>query len=63
MSDKACKDCKRVIEKGNVCPGCGGTNLTTSWKGAVAIFNPQESEIAKNMGISLPGKYALRLSK
>jgi DNA-directed RNA polymerase subunit E" len=63
MTDKACKDCKRVIEKGDVCPNCGGTNLTTSWKGSVTIFNENDSEIAKKMGITKPGKYALRLSK
>ncbi|MCD6522920.1 MAG: DNA-directed RNA polymerase, subunit E'' [Candidatus Diapherotrites archaeon] len=62
-SEKACKHCKLIVQKGDKCPLCGSTELTTSWKGYVIIFNPEVSEIAKKMGINAPGKYALRIGK
>lgn len=62
-ASKACKKCKRVIEKGTVCPVCQSTELTTNWKGFTIIVDPATSEIAKKLGVTVPGKYALRLSK
>lgn len=63
MAAKACKNCKFVIDSGDVCPACKGTELTTNWKGFVIIVDPSKSEIAQKMDITIPGKYALRLSK
>ena len=63
MPPKACKICKFIVESGDLCPLCKEGNLTTNWKGFVVIFDPENSEIAKKMGVSMPGKYALRLSK
>jgi len=62
-ASKACKNCRRIIDKGNVCPVCKSTDLTTNWKGFVIVIDPTNSEIAKKLGIKLPGKYALRLGK
>jgi DNA-directed RNA polymerase subunit E" len=59
MARKACKGCKRIVEK-NVCPVCKSTDLTSNFKGIVVIFDP-ESELAKKLGITAPGKYALRV--
>jgi len=52
-----------IIEKGNICPVCKKSDLTTNWKGFTIILDPKNSKIAKKMGIKVPGKYALRLSK
>ncbi|MCD4740213.1 DNA-directed RNA polymerase, subunit E'' [archaeon] len=60
---KACKKCKHIIEKGTVCPVCQNTDLTTNWKGFAIIIDPENSEIAKKLEITVAGKYALRLSK
>ena len=60
---KACKNCKRIIEKGTVCPVCHSTDLTSNWKGFVVVIDSENSEIAKKLGVTIPGKYALRLSK
>ena len=49
MVAKACKKCKYVVENGDVCPICGGTDLTTNWKGFVVIFDATNSEIAQKM--------------
>ena len=34
-------------------------DLSASWKGLAIIIDPNESEIAKNLNITTPGKYAL----
>jgi DNA-directed RNA polymerase subunit E" len=59
MARKACKNCKRIVEK-NVCPVCKTSDMTSSFKGVVVIFDT-ESELAKKLGITAPGKYALRV--
>lgn len=53
-----CRSCRRFTTK-KECPVCGSTDLSASWKGLVIINNPQDSEIAKGLGIEAPGKYAL----
>lgn len=60
MVKKACRNCKAIILKGNVCPICKSTDLTTSFQGIVVIFDTN-SEIAQKLGITAPGKYALKV--
>ncbi|MCX6816042.1 MAG: DNA-directed RNA polymerase subunit E'' [Candidatus Aenigmarchaeota archaeon] len=57
---KACKSCKALVIKGSVCPICKGTDLTSSFQGIVYIFDV-ESEIAKKLGITASGKYAIKV--
>lgn len=61
--EKACRDCRRVVGEEKRCPVCGGDTFTTFWRGYVIISDPENSEIAKKMGISVTGKYALQLSR
>lgn len=61
--EKACRNCRMVVEDSKECPVCKGTAFTTFWRGYVVIIDPEKSEIAKKMGITFPGKYALRLSR
>ena len=58
MVKKACRQCKRIV-KGNLCPVCK-TETTTNFQGIVVIFDT-ESAIAKKMGITAPGTYAIRV--
>lgn len=60
MSDKACKNC-RFISGGPVCPNCKSTNLSDDWSGLIIIMDPSVSEVAKRMGITAAGRYALRV--
>lgn len=55
----ACKVCHLLTEK-DTCPLC---NLPTSkrWRGYVIIRNPADSQIAKKMNVTKPGKYALKV--
>ncbi len=61
--EKACRQCRKVIETGDKCLVCGSAHFTTFWRGYVKIIDPEKSEIAQKMGISTIGKYALRLSR
>ncbi|MDI6826603.1 MAG: transcription elongation factor subunit Spt4 [Candidatus Aenigmarchaeota archaeon] len=53
-----CRNCRRFTTE-KECPICKSTDLSASWKGLVIIIDPNESEIAKSLGIGTPGKYAL----
>ena len=59
---KACKNCRRIVE-GNVCPVCKDSELTPHWKGFIIVIDPEKSEFAKKLGITAPGKYAIRIGK
>lgn len=56
---KVCRDCHRIVE-GEACVVCGTSNLSEDWAGYVVIIDPEHSEIAKKMRITLPGRYALK---
>ncbi len=59
MKEKACKECGKVT-RGDVCITCKAPT-STDWIGYVSIINPETSEIAKKLKISMKGKYALRV--
>lgn len=61
--EKACRNCRMVVEEQTQCPNCDGTAFTTFWRGYVVIIDPEKSEIAKKMGTTKAGKFALRLSR
>jgi DNA-directed RNA polymerase subunit E" len=64
MADRlVCRECHRVLEAadGEQCPNCGSTSLTEDWAGYVIIAHPEESEIAHEMEVNEPGKYALKV--
>lgn len=56
-----CRTCKRFTTE-KECVICKSTNLSVSWKGVVIINDPNDSEIAQLMEITVPGKYALFVS-
>jgi DNA-directed RNA polymerase subunit E" len=58
MPKKACRQCKRIV-RGNLCPVCK-VETTTNFQGTVVILDT-ESEIAKKLGITAPGTYAIRV--
>ena len=60
MTDKACKNC-RFISNGPVCPNCKSTNLSDDWSGLIVIMDAASSEVAKRMGITAPGRCAVRV--
>jgi DNA-directed RNA polymerase subunit E" len=58
--EKACKNCKLIYE-GDVCPNCGKKETTETFKGKVEIINSEKSEIAKELKITKPGLYAVKI--
>lgn len=60
MTEKACRECHR-ISTGSVCPDCKATGLSDDFSGLVIIFDPEESTIARGMGVEKKGRYALRV--
>lgn len=59
MVKRACKNCKRIL-KGTTCPVCKTSNITTNFQGTIIIFDVN-SEVAKKLGITAPGKYAIKV--
>ncbi|MFH0928841.1 MAG: transcription elongation factor subunit Spt4 [Candidatus Aenigmatarchaeota archaeon] len=59
MVEKACRVCRRIV-KGSMCPMCKSTDLTKSWRGSLIIINA-DSDIAREAGITAPGRYAVRV--
>jgi DNA-directed RNA polymerase subunit E" len=60
MTEKACREC-RTISTGSICPRCNAATLSDDFSGLVIIVDPEESEMAKAMGIKEKGRYALRV--
>ena len=64
MADRlVCRDCHRVLEVNDdeQCPACGSNSLTEDWAGYVVIAPPESSEIAGEMEVAEPGRYALKV--
>jgi len=56
---RACKECNFLTE-GDTCPRCGGPT-SKEWQGFIAVVDHEKSEIAKRMGITKNGRYALKV--
>lgn len=59
-TEKACRQC-HVVTVGTLCPKCKTATLSDDYSGVVIIIDPEQSEIAKVMGINERGRYALRV--
>ncbi|BBL69381.1 DNA-directed RNA polymerase subunit E'' [Methanoculleus chikugoensis] len=57
---KVCRECHRVVE-GESCVICATSNLSEDWAGYVVIIDPERSEIAKKMNVTMAGRYALKV--
>ena len=60
MSEKACSIC-HLVTAGNICPKCKTSTLSDDFSGLAIIFDPENSAIAKVMGIKEKGRYALKV--
>ncbi len=59
MIDRACKVCS-LISTEESCSRCGG-QTSREWQGYVVVIDHEKSDIAKKMGITSNGRYALRV--
>lgn len=60
VREMACRKCKYVTT-GKVCPACKSSDLTPDWNGIILVVEPKNSVIAKTLGITGKGKYALKV--
>lgn len=60
MSKKVCRQC-RIFVEGNQCPICKKNQFTDNWKGRLVIVDAEKSEIAKKMGLTVKGEYAIKV--
>jgi DNA-directed RNA polymerase subunit E" len=60
--EKACRNCKLIIAQGETCPICNQSNLTSKWSGYIVVLNVEKSELAKRLGITVNGTYALNIN-
>jgi len=56
---RACRKCHILTDK-TTCPYCGETT-TEHWQGYLVVIDAENSQIAKKMGLKMPGKYALKV--
>ena len=61
VKELACRNCKRVTTA-KICPSCKSTDLSPDWNGIVLIVNPSTSKIAKTLGITTEGKFAIKVT-
>jgi len=57
--EKVCKQCSMIYE-GDKCPGCGNQEYVEEIKGKLVVFDTENSEIAKKVGINKKGIYAIQ---
>ncbi len=60
MARKVCKNCK-LFYKGDNCPICKGNQTAVSWQGRINIIDANKSMIAKKIGITEKGEYAIKV--
>jgi DNA-directed RNA polymerase subunit E" len=60
MAKSACNICKRIVT-GKECPICKTSDLTRNFQGTIAIFDAENSKVAKKLGITANGKYAIKI--
>jgi DNA-directed RNA polymerase subunit E" len=58
---KSCKKCKLFVE-GDECPVCHSAQFVLNWKGRIHILDANKSDIAKKMGTSVKGEYAIKVT-
>ncbi len=59
--EKACRDCRRIIESEKSVCKCGSNSISKDWSGYVVIIDAKGSEIAKKLEIKEEGRYALKV--
>jgi DNA-directed RNA polymerase subunit E" len=61
MKKNACRKCRSIVE-GETCPICKGNQFVQNWKGRLTIIDANKSAIAKKIGITTKGEYAIKVN-
>lgn len=57
---RACKVCKTIFEGSEKCPKCESKEYTDSFKGRIALLDPEKSEIANKLNLKEKGNFAIK---
>jgi DNA-directed RNA polymerase subunit E" len=49
-----------MFVEGSECPNCKDNKFTNTWQGRIFIASPEKSEIAKKIGVTVKGEYAIK---
>ena len=59
---KACRKCGSLVPlDAKRCPVCGSTEFTENWDGMIIVFDPENSEVARELNLEKPGIYAIKV--
>ncbi len=61
MKEKACRVCHRIFSEKQQCPDCKTYTLSEDFTGIVWLFSLEDNQIAKQLNVTKPGKYALKV--
>lgn len=61
VKELACRNCK-CINTEKVCRVCSSADLSADWNGMVIVVDPENSLVARALGMTKQGKYALRVA-
>jgi DNA-directed RNA polymerase subunit E" len=45
-----------------MCPVCKSTELSKDWFGIMLVLNPEKSKVAATLEVTVPHKYALKVT-
>lgn len=57
---RVCKNCGRLVLEERECPICKSNQIVDKYKGRVVILDAKNSEIAKKIGATHNGNYAIK---
>jgi DNA-directed RNA polymerase subunit E" len=62
MKGKACRNCHFIQKGTNVrsCERCKSTDFSTEYQGLVIILDPKGSIVARKLGVTRDGWYAIK---
>jgi len=59
----ACSGCHTILKLGeDQCNSCPDSPVTLDWRGYVIILDGERAEVAKRLGITRSGEYALKVN-
>ena len=51
-----------MLTHDKVCPNDKSNELSSEWSGLIIVLDPKHSNVAQTLGITTPGRYALKVS-
>ncbi|MDG6966661.1 MAG: DNA-directed RNA polymerase, subunit E'' [Nitrososphaerota archaeon] len=57
----ACRKCHMLTHE-KACPNDKSNELSSEWSGLIIVLDVARSNVAQTLGITVPGRYALKVS-